>query len=105
MSSSCDLLELSTPERSKLLGFLKLVSNDNRLQILQLLAAWPERCVCDIWECLGLPQNLTSHHLGLLKDFGLVTARKEGVKVSYQLNHEVMNEYISLLQTAVNRKA
>jgi len=76
--------------------FLKVISEENRLKILCLLKE-NEKCVCDIWQYLGLAQNLTSHHLKVLKDFGLVSSRQEGLKVIYSINKKVVKNYAKLL--------
>jgi len=80
--------------------FLKVIAEDNRLKILCLLKNG-EKCVCEIWQFLNLPQNLTSHHLKVLKDFGLVSSRQEGLKVFYKLNKEVVEKYLELLNKAL----
>jgi ArsR family transcriptional regulator len=64
---------------------LKLIAEKNRIKIICLLAQG-ELCVCEIWSGLNLSQNLTSHHLKALKDYGLISSRKEGLNVFYSLN-------------------
>jgi len=76
--------------------FLKAVSEENRLKILCILKK-QEMCVCEIWEYLKLPQNLTSHHLGVLKDAGLISSRREGLKIFYKLNPKIIKNNIKLL--------
>jgi len=76
--------------------FLKIISEENRLKILCLLRE-KEKCVCDIWQCLKLAQNLTSHHLKVLKNFGLVSSRQEGLKVIYSINKKVVKKYLKFL--------
>lgn len=63
---------------------LKIVGEENRLRILCLLQE-ESLCVCEIFEKLNLPQNLTSHHLGVLKKAGLVDDKKRGQWVYYSL--------------------
>lgn len=77
-------------------SFIKLINEPNRLKILCLLRNG-EKCVCEIWEELDLPQNLTSHHLKALKDFGLIKSRQEGRKVIYSTNKKIADKYIKLL--------
>lgn len=77
-------------------AFLRTAGDENRLRILCLLQAG-ERCVCDIWQHLDLPQNLTSHHLSVLKDMKLIRARKRGLKVFYAINERVMARYLHSL--------
>ena len=77
-------------------NFLKLIAEENRLKIVCLLAR-RELCVCEIWRMLDIPQNLTSHHLKALKDYGLISSRKEGLNVFYSLNTASLKESKKLL--------
>jgi ArsR family transcriptional regulator len=96
MKPKCCQNKESTAELSKTVEFLKVVAEENRLKILCMLRVG-EKCVCDIWQFLDLPQNLASHHLKVLKDFGLVEDRKEGLRVYYSVNKKEINKYNSLL--------
>ena len=77
-------------------NFLRIISEENRIKILCLLKK-KEMCVCNIWQYLGMSQNLTSHHLKILKEFGVISSRKEGLKVFYKLNEKVVKKYLKLL--------
>ena len=59
-------------------------ADPTRLRILGLLADG-EVCVCNIHECLGIPQPTASRHLAYLRKKGLVRTRKEGLWVYYTL--------------------
>jgi len=83
--------------------FLKIIAEPNRLKILCILQK-EENCVCEICQFLDLPQNLISHHLKTLKDFGLIGSRKEGTKVFYSLNKKVIQKYIKLLNKFLNQE-
>jgi len=76
---------------------LKKISELNRLKILCLLKE-REKCVCDIWQCLKLPQNLVSHHLKILKNLNLISSKKVGLKVFYKLNQKVVKKYLKELE-------
>jgi len=82
--------------------FLKIISEENRLKILCLLQNG-EKCVCEIWQYLNLPQNLVSHHLKILKDFGLVSSKQKGLKVIYSINKKVVKKYSKLLNNYLSR--
>lgn len=69
----------------EILPLIKALSNSVRLDILQYLIPG-ERCVCNIFAHLNLPQNLISHHLGVLRKNGFINARKEGKWVRYSLS-------------------
>ncbi|MCK5491086.1 MAG: winged helix-turn-helix transcriptional regulator [Candidatus Pacebacteria bacterium] len=76
--------------------FLKIISEENRLKILCILRDG-DKCVCEIWQLLNLSQNLTSHHLKVLKDFSLISSKKEGLKVFYKLNNETLAKHTESL--------
>jgi len=97
MSSNCCKTKQSKNNLRQTAEFLKIISDSNRLQILCMLNKG-ERCVCEIWQYLDLPQNLISHHLKVLKDFKLVEAKKDGTKVIYSINQKIINKYSALLE-------
>jgi len=76
--------------------FLKIISEENRLKIFCILRDG-EKCVCEIWRYLNLPQNLVSHHLKVLRDFDLISSKKEGLKVFYKLNQKTLIKHAKLL--------
>ncbi len=84
-------------EISQVTEFLKVVSEENRLKILCLLEE-NEKCVYDIWQHLGLAQNLTSYHLKVLEGFGLVSSEKKGLKIIYSINKEAIGKHLKLLK-------
>ncbi|MBZ5628326.1 MAG: metalloregulator ArsR/SmtB family transcription factor [Acidobacteriia bacterium] len=62
----------------------KGLADQTRLRILNLLLHG-ELCVCDIQYVLASPQPNVSRHLLYLKHAGLVTDRREGARMYYQL--------------------
>jgi ArsR family transcriptional regulator len=75
----------------------KAFSDPTRLRILGLLAGG-EICVCNIHECLGIPQPTASRHLAYLRRKNLVDTRKDGLWVHYklaQLDEPVMRVLMS----------
>jgi len=81
---------------AKRMACLKALADVNRLAIISLLGKG-EMCVCHIWSALALPQNLVSHHLRVLKQAGLVTSRKDGLKVHYSIDRTCMKKLQTLL--------
>jgi len=75
---------------------LRIIAEPNRLKILCVLKN-SEECVCDIQKHIGLAQNLTSHHLKVLKQAGLIKAQKDGLKIIYSLNKSVIKKFNSLI--------
>jgi ArsR family transcriptional regulator len=92
----CCQSKRSISKVENLVKVLKKISEPNRLKILCILKEG-EKCVCDIWQCLKLPQNLVSHHLKVLKDLNLISSKKVGLKVFYKLNQKVVKKYLKEL--------
>lgn len=68
----------------ELTAVYKLLGDETRLRILSLLRGH-ELAVGEIQKILGTGQSTLSSQLALLKEQGLVAARKEGQKVFYRL--------------------
>jgi DNA-binding transcriptional ArsR family regulator len=76
------------------------VAEPRRREILNYLAA-QERNVSDIVASLGLEQPSVSKHLRVLKDVGLVHARRDGRQMMYRLNAEAirpLHEWVSTFE-------
>ena len=67
--------------------FCKALADDTRQRILTILLQ-EEKCVGDIVAEFEMSQPTISHHLSILKQFNLVTGRKEGKQVFYAINQE-----------------
>lgn len=67
--------------------FCRALADDTRQRILVMLLV-EELCVGDIVEAFHMSQPTISHHLGVLKQFNLVTSRKEGKQVFYAINRD-----------------
>jgi ArsR family transcriptional regulator, arsenate/arsenite/antimonite-responsive transcriptional repressor len=65
---------------------LKCVAEPIRWQVIQTLGRDGARCHCDLEAVLGVPANLMSHHLRVLRDAGLVTTHRRGKQVEYRLD-------------------
>lgn len=67
---------------------LRLLGDPTRLRLLYLLAAG-ERNVTDLCTALGVPQPTASHHLGLLRQGGVLGSRRDGKHIYYRVGHAV----------------
>jgi ArsR family transcriptional regulator len=68
--------------------FCKALADDTRQRILTMLLEEGEKCVGDIVAEFDMAQPTISHHLSVLKQFNLVTSRKEGKQVFYAINQD-----------------
>lgn len=94
--SPCIINKKYSKKSTDILNFLKIITEENRLKILCLLKKGP-KCVCEIWPALDIPQNLTSHHLQVLKEAGLVNSKKSGLRVFYKINKKIINNKLNNL--------
>ena len=73
------------------------LADPKRILLLYALADGPRR-VNDLVESLGMPQPTVSHHLKILRERGIVTARREGSAVYYSLADERVIQALDLLR-------
>jgi DNA-binding transcriptional ArsR family regulator len=77
------------PRASTTSDAFNAVAEPRRREILNYLAR-QERPVGDIVLTLGLGQPSVSKHLRVLKDVGLVHARRDGRRLLYRINAEAI---------------
>jgi len=78
----------------------KALSNGNRLELLEFIAQG-ERSVEQLARVAGLTVANTSQHLQQLRQAGLVSCRKEGLKVYYRISdNDVLALFGALRQVA-----
>lgn len=76
---------LAQPRAARVSEALKALSDPTRLNLALSLREGQELCVCDLSWIAERAQNLVSHHMKVLRQAGLVTARKEGKMTLYAL--------------------
>jgi ArsR family transcriptional regulator len=75
----------------------KALSDETRLQIVTLLLAHEELCVCDFVGALGQTQSKVSRHLRYLYNAGLVEDRREGLWMHYRLSTRLKPEQATIV--------
>ena len=71
---------------SDLQTLFRALSDPSRLKVALALFRHPELCACHISDMLGIRAATTSRHMDLLLASGLVTSRKDGRWIHYQIN-------------------
>ncbi len=71
---------------------LKLISEESKLRIMLLLAKEGTKRVTDISDILHMNQTTVSHHLSLLRNADLVTTKRDGKNIYYDINDELWRE-------------
>ena len=75
-------------ESSHCVGRLKVLADETRLAVIESLMDGPKH-VGELVDLVGVEQSLMSHHLKVLRDAGLVQARRDGKAVLYRLSAHV----------------
>jgi len=81
----------------------KLLGHPVRLRILDILAEH-EACVCHLTTVLHQRQAYVSQHLMRLREAGLVTDRRDGLMVYYQLAEPALQGVLAILRDVVRRR-
>lgn len=74
-----------------IVGMLRTLSDPTRLRLLSILTQG-EHSVTALCDELQLAQPTVSHHLGRLRSARLVANRRDGKRVYYSLNREVVTQ-------------
>jgi len=77
-------LEAMRESAERTCSLLKTLSNRDRLLLLCQISQG-ERCVSDLEQALDIHQPTLSQQLGVLRDEGLVTTRREGKRIYYSV--------------------
>lgn len=85
------------PHLDRATRWFHALSDPTRLEIVGHLSHG-ERCVCELQDALAAAQSRLSFHLGVLKEAGIVTDRREGRWVHYALDREVLDGMVGFVQ-------
>ena len=66
-------------------SLLKILADETRLSVVRQLMQGPMH-VNELNHAIGADQSLLSHHLKVLRDGGIVEARRDGKAVLYRLS-------------------
>ena len=70
--------ELNPEEIERASNMIKAISHPMRLAILGYLGKGNQLSVTEIHNLLDIEQSTASHHLGILKDKGVLSSKREG---------------------------
>jgi ArsR family transcriptional regulator len=77
-------------------SLLKVLGEPTRLEIVRRLAV-EDLCTCHLVDDLGIAQSLVSHHLGILRQAGIVRAEPSVAFTYYMLERPALAEVAELL--------
>ncbi|MBT3382495.1 MAG: helix-turn-helix transcriptional regulator [Prolixibacteraceae bacterium] len=93
-----EIKELDADRLEIAASMLKAIAHPMRIAILKHLEGGKRLTVTEIHELLEIEQSTTSHHLGILKDKGVLCSKREGKNTFYYLKYDVLSQIINSLQ-------
>lgn len=66
-----------------------ILADESRRQLLLILLRGGEQCVCNLYTALHISQPKASRHLALLREAGVVVARRDGKWMHYRLHPQL----------------
>ncbi len=91
--------ELNTEELERSANILKAIAHPMRIAILGHLEEGKRLTVTEIHKLLKIEQSTTSHHLGILKDKGVLSSKRDGKNTFYFLKHENLSHIVNCVST------
>ena len=82
----------------------KAVAHPLRVAVIDFLKDG-EKCVCDIAEQVGSERSNVSRHLTVMVRAGVLSCRKEGLKVFYSLKTPCIAEFLSCVTRVLKQQA
>ena len=87
MAIDTELLSMDALEKAA--ECLRTIAHPCRLRIIEILLN-EERPVGELAKACGIPSNMASEHLRLLKDRGLLSSRRDGRKIFYWVSEPAL---------------
>ncbi len=96
--------ELSTTQLEQASAMLKALAHPVRISIVNYLENGKKLTVTEIHNLLGIEQSTTSHHLGILKDKGILKSLRDGKNTFYFLKHEDLKHLVNCVTTCTSKE-
>ena len=87
--------ELNPESLESAANMLKAIAHPTGYRLLDVLRDGEKKTVTEIHKQLGIEQSTTSHHLGILKDRGVLASKREGKNTWYFLKHDNLKTILS----------
>jgi DNA-binding transcriptional ArsR family regulator len=81
----------------------KAMGHPLRLGVIEFLKNG-EKCVCDVVDHLGTGMSNISKHLSILKKAGIVTDRREGLRIMYSLTMPCALDFVKCVENTVIKR-
>jgi len=98
-----EMNNLTPQQLEKAANMLKAIAHPMRIAILSYLEEGKKLTVTEIHELLNIEQSTTSHHLGILKDKGVLLSKRDGKNTYYFLKHNNLRQIVECVSQCCDR--
>lgn len=92
-----EFTDLNTEEIERAANMIKAISHPMRLAILGHLGEGHQLSVTEIHNLLNIEQSTASHHLGILKDKGILASVRKGKNTLYYMKRRNLSTLIKCI--------
>lgn len=89
--------KLNPDQLEKAANMLRAIAHPVRIAILNQLENGKKLTVTEIHELLNIEQSTTSHHLGIMKDKGILASKRDGKNSYYFLKYENLTDILGCI--------
>ena len=93
--------KLNGEQLEKASNMLKAIAHPMRIAIINYLEDGKKLTVTEIHELLQIEQSTASHHLGILKDKGVLASLREGKNTYYYLKHDKLSTIVECMRKCI----
>ena len=93
--------DLNSEQLEAAASMLRAIAHPMRLDIINHLDKGKRLTVTEIHNLLSIEQSTTSHHLGILKDKGVLASQRKGKNTFYYLKHDNLTRIIDCVSRRV----
>lgn len=91
-----------TMHKAEASNLFKALGDETRVKIVKILYHTDEICACKFLDMVDCGQSTLSHHLSILSKCGLLSQRKEGKKILYSCNKDLVDQLMDFIKTKCN---
>ena len=89
---------------AKMAKIFKALSDPKRVKIVDMLSCG-EMCGCVLLKCFEITQPTLAHDMKVLSEAGIVTSRRQGKRIFYALDWNVLQKMSLRLKTMLEQKS
>ncbi len=89
--------DLQIEQLEQAAAMLKAIAHPMRIAIISLLEDGKKLTATEIHEKLNIEQSTTSHHLGILRDKGVLLSKRDGKNTFYFLRNENLGKILDCI--------